>query len=148
MCLEPRALPCGGGGGHLEPSLSVSAHPLIRSLYHFLCTVSSAPHTLLGAGYSVNTPDKRAFSRVGAGDDLTPVIRLRNYSYFSLDKPRGILSNVCYYVQRVFYEMICQGFPVACESRITLATCFPASHAVPSPLLPLPTRLASCLHVH
>lgn len=148
MCLEPRALPCGGGGGHLEPSLSVFAHPLIRSLYHFSCTVSSAPHTLLGAGYSVNTPDKRAFSRVGAGDDLTPVIRLRNYSYFSLDKPRGILSNVCYYVQRVFYEMICQGFPVACESRITLATCSPASHAVPSPLLPLPTRLASCLHVH
>lgn len=41
------------------------------SLYHFSCTVSSAPRTLLGSEYSVNTPNKRAFSRVGPGDDLT-----------------------------------------------------------------------------
>lgn len=112
---------------------------------HFSGAVSSAPRTFLGAGCSVNTPNKRAFSRVGAGDDLTPVMRLRNYSYFSLGKPGGVLSNVNYYVQRVFYETICQ--------KALLWAANPGSHwppaflplTVPAPLLPLQTRFVSCL---
>lgn len=63
---SPDLLPCGGGG-HLERLVSVSAHLLIHSLYHFSCTVSSVPRTFLGSGYGVNTLNKRAFSRVGPG---------------------------------------------------------------------------------
>lgn len=72
---SPDLLPCGGGG-HLEQLVSVSAHLLIHSLCHFSRTVSSVPHTFLGSEYGVNTLNKRAFSRVGPGDDLTPVTRL------------------------------------------------------------------------
>lgn len=89
-----------------HPCLSLFLH-LMHPLSCFSCICLLGSVHSPGTGYRVNILNKRAFNKVGPGDDLTPVTRLRNYSYFNSDKPRGMLFNMCYYVQRVFYETTC-----------------------------------------
>lgn len=131
-----------------HPCLSLSLH-LMRLLYRFSCVCLLGSVHSPGTGYKVNTLNKRAFNKVGPGDDLTAVTRLRNYSYFNSDKPRGMPFNMCYYVQRVFYETTClKALLYAVKPR----TPWPPAllplvqrNATPRPLLPFPPTKISLI---